>query len=120
MNGPRTRGAVPEEIQMSRLRIASLISVVALVAAACGGAASATPTPTPTAPSTAAAVATPAPTGSLPTATPARTAVPTGTPEVGLKGPLGDGRQIHSATLLTDGGVLVAVGYASGDGKSVV
>ncbi len=85
---------------MKNGRLAILTIVVALVAAACGGAATATPTATPTA----------APTAAQPTATPPPTAAPTATPKVGLKGPLGDGRQIHTATLLADGRVLVGGG----------
>jgi Kelch motif/Galactose oxidase, central domain len=86
--------------------LAILITVVALAATACGGASVATPTPTAT------TSYPPAPTATPPPATPA----PTATPQVGLTGPLGDGRQIQTATLLADGSVLVAGGFASGDG----
>jgi plastocyanin len=86
--------------------LAILITVVALAATACGGASVATPTPTAT------TSYPPAPTATPPPATPA----PTATPQVGLTGPLGDGRQIQTATFLADGGVLVAGGFAFGDG----
>jgi hypothetical protein len=46
-----------------------------------------------------------------PTATPA----PTPTPQAGLTGPLGVGRQIHTATVLADGSVLIAGGYDNND-----
>ena len=95
---------------MKNRRLASLIAVVALAGVACGGAATAAPTPAPTQGATAAI--TPAPTVAPPSATPA----PTATPPVGLTGPLGDGRQIHTATLLADGSLLVAGGFATGDG----
>jgi large repetitive protein len=95
---------------MKHRRLATLIAVFALVGTACGGAVTATPTaaptPAPTATSTLASTAAP----------PAATAAPTATPQVGLTGPLGDGRQIQTATLLADGSVLVAGGYALGDG----
>jgi Galactose oxidase, central domain/Kelch motif len=95
---------------MKYRRLACLIAVVALAGTACGGASIATPTATATTPTTAAPTATP------PAAPPAATPSPTATPQVGLKGPLGDGRQIQTATLLADGGVLVAGGFTSGDG----
>jgi len=95
---------------MKNRRLASLIAVVVLVGAGCGGAVTATPTAAPTVAPTAAPTSAPA------TATPAPTAAPTATPQVGLKGPLGDGRQIHTATLLSDGSLLVAGGFALGDG----
>jgi hypothetical protein len=95
---------------MKYQRTASLIAVVALAGAACGGASVATPTATSTTPTT-------TPTTAAPTAAPsAATTSSTATPQVGLKGPLGDGRQIQSATLLADDGVLVAGGFTGGDG----
>ena len=58
-------------------------------------------------------IITPAPT---PATTPARTPAPSPTPVAALTGPIGDGRQIHTSTRLADGRVLVAGGYALGDG----
>jgi hypothetical protein len=60
-------------------------------------------------PTTATPIVTPAP-------TPAATPAPTPTPIAALTGPIGAGRQIHTSTVLADGRVLVAGGYALGDG----
>ena len=51
--------------------------------------------------------ASPSPT--VPTSTP--TSTPSPTPRIGLPGPIGDGRQVHTATTLANGRVLVAGGY---------
>jgi hypothetical protein len=56
---------------------------------------------------TPAPVSTPAPTPSV---------APTASPQAALTGPMGEGRQIHTSTVLADGRVLVAGGYALGDG----
>ena len=85
---------------------------VLLLAAGCSGSASPTLAPALTPGPTATAAATSAPTLTpTPTATPA----PTPTPQVGLTGPLGVGRQIHTATVLADGSVLIAGGYDNND-----
>lgn len=105
-----TPGRRKDRDQVQNRPLAILITVVALAGAACGGASVATPTATATTPTT------PAPTATPTAAPPAATPSPTATPQVGLKGPLGDGRQIQTATLLADGSVLVAGGFAFGDG----
>jgi hypothetical protein len=63
-------------------------------------------------PMTVTPIVTPAPT---PVPTPAATSAPTPTPIAALTGPIGAGRQIHTSTVLADGRVLVAGGYALGD-----
>jgi len=88
---------------MRNRHLASLAAIVALIGAACSSAATPGPTASPAAPS-----------ASLPPATPpATTPAPTATPRP--TGPLGDARQIQTATLLADGGVLVAGGFTNGD-----
>jgi hypothetical protein len=82
-------------------RLVIPIAVVALVGAGCGGAATASLTVAPT--------ATPA------ASTPALTKAPAATPQASPAGPLGDGRQVQTATVLADGGVLVAGGLGLGD-----
>lgn len=78
---------------MKNRPLAMLITILALAVAGCGGASTASLTASPT--------ATP------PAATPVLTEAPTSTPPAGRTGPLGDGRQIHTATMLADRGVLV-------------
>ncbi len=66
-----------------------------------------------------AVVGAPSPTATAsPTATPAPTPVPAPTPKpspMALAGPLGDGRQIHTATILADGHILVSGGLNFAD-----
>jgi hypothetical protein len=50
-------------------------------------------------------------------ATPTRSNQPKSDTQVALTGPMGVGRQIHTATRLDDGRVLIAGGYAYGDGS---
>jgi len=103
---------------MKTRRSMSLIAAVALAVTACGGATTATPPAAPAATQAPAPTTAPtaAPTVAPPTATPAPTPAPTATPPAAPQGPLGDGRQIQTATVLADGGILVAGGYAPGDG----
>src|SRR5512144_306149 len=61
---------------------------------------------------TSTATATPPPTDSPSAAAPTSTPVPSPT---AMTGAIGDGRQIHTMTVLADGRVLVAGGYALGD-----
>jgi hypothetical protein len=106
---------VPRRLQtmpnLTRLAAAAVIGVVAV-----GGALFLLrPGPTPVTAGPAATFSATLTPGPAPTPTPAPTATPApspaSTPQVGLTGPIGAGRQIHAQVTLADGRVLVVGGY---------